>query len=70
LPFQAISFEFDEKTDRADTHSAMNVMRGKGLEERAAEVNKAQPGSEGRRYGVNRGERKKIVSVEILLKDK
>ena len=70
MSFQILSFGFDEKVDSTDTHSALNIMNGKGREERPAEVNEARPGSEGRRYGVTRGERKKIVSMEILLKDK
>jgi hypothetical protein len=65
MSFQILSFGFDEKVDSTDTHSALNIMNGKGLEERPAEVN-----SEGRGYGVTRGDRKKIVSMEILLKDK
>ena len=70
MSFQVLSFGFDEKADGTDTHSAMSVMNGKGLEERPVEINEARPGSGYHRYGVNREERKKIVSAEILLKDK
>ena len=46
MSFQILSFGFDEKVDSTDTISALNVMNGKGLEERPAEVNEARPGSE------------------------
>ena len=59
MPFQVLSFGFGEKVDSTDTHSAMNVMKGKGLEERPVEVNEARPCFKSRRYGGNRGERKK-----------
>ena len=68
MSIQVLSFRFIEKTGRTDTHFAMNVMNGKGLEERPTEVKEPWHGFDGRRYGGNRGERKKKVEDSVTNK--